>query len=171
MSPSQWRSRDGKGQGPFARFWPTGLQVRCSACISFALNNRSTLLGEVSLASKLQKVTRGDPTALPAEEALEMATITGARALGMEKEIGSLEVGKRADMITLSLDEPHATPVYDVVSTVAYSLESSDVRDVMVNGKVLVQEREVQTIKRAEVLGKAREYRLRISESLREKGK
>ena len=129
-------------------------------------NNRSTLLGEVALASKLQKVTRGDPTALPAGQALEMATIIGARALGLDKEIGSLEVGKRADMITLSLDEPHATPVYDVVSTVAYSLESSDVRDVMVNGKVVVQEREVQTIRRAEVLSKAREYRLKISESL-----
>ena len=129
-------------------------------------NNRSTLLGEVALASKLQKVSRGDPTALPAGQALEMATIIGARALGLDKEIGSLEVGKRADMITLSLDDPHATPVYDVVSTVAYSLESSDVRDVMVNGKVVVQEREVQTIKKAEVLGKAREYRIRISESL-----
>ena len=108
-------------------------------------NNRSTLLGEVALASKLQKVTSGDPTALPAEQALEMATIIGARALGMEKEIGSLEAGKRADMITLSLDEPHATPVYNVVSTVAYSLDASDVRDVMVNGKVVVEEREVQT--------------------------
>ena len=134
-------------------------------------NNRSTLLAEVALASKLQKLTRGDPTALPAEQALEMATIIGARALGLDKEIGSLEVGKRADMITLSLDEPHATPIYDVVSTVAYSLESSDVRDVMVNGKVVVQEREVQTIKKAEVLGKAREYRIRISESLMEKAK
>ena len=120
----------------------------------------------MALASKLQKVTSGDPTALPANQALEMATIIGARALGLDKITGSLEVGKRADMITLSLDEPHATPVYDVISTVAYSLESSDVRDVMVNGKVVVQEREVQTIKRAEVLSKAKEYRLRISESL-----
>ena len=134
-------------------------------------NNRSTLLGEVALASKLQKVTRGEPTALPAWQALEMATIIGARALGLDNEIGSLEAGKRADLITLSLDEPHATPVYDVISTVAYSLESSDVRDVMVNGRVVVQEREVQTIKRAEVLGKAREYRMRISESLKEKAK
>jgi len=132
-------------------------------------NNRATLLAEVALASKLQKVTRGDPTALPAEQALEMATIIGARALGLEKEIGSLEAGKRADMITLSLDEPHASPIYDVVSTVAYSLESGDVRDVMVNGRVVVQEREVQTIKRAEVLAKAREYRVRISESLMKK--
>jgi 5-methylthioadenosine/S-adenosylhomocysteine deaminase len=132
-------------------------------------NNRSTLLAEVALASKLQKVTRGDPTALPAEQALEMATIIGARALGLEKEVGSVEVGKRADLITLSLEEPHATPVYDVVSTVAYSLESSDVRDVMVNGKVIVEEREVQTIRRGEVLGKAKEYRIKISDSLTKK--
>jgi 5-methylthioadenosine/S-adenosylhomocysteine deaminase len=132
-------------------------------------NNRSTLLAEVALASKLQKVTRGDPTALPAEQALEMATIIGARALGLEKEIGSLEPGKRADMITLSLDEPHATPIYDIVSTVAYSLEGSDVRDVMINGRIVVQEREVQTIKRSEVLSKAREYRLSVSESLLKK--
>ncbi|HEY3739759.1 MAG TPA: amidohydrolase family protein [Bryobacteraceae bacterium] len=132
-------------------------------------NNRASLLAEVALASKLQKVTRNDPTALPADQSLEMATIIGARALGMDKEIGSLEAGKRADMITLSLDEPHATPVYDIISTVAYSLEDSDVRDVMVNGKIVVNEREVQTIRRTEVLNQAREYRVKISESLQKK--
>ena len=69
-----------------------------------------------------------------------MATMGGARVLGMEKRIGSLEPGKRADMITLRLDRPHATPIYDVWSQVVYSLTGSDVQDVMVNGRVIVRE-------------------------------
>lgn len=134
-------------------------------------NNRSSLFEEISLASKLQKIKKMDPTALPAGLALELATIGGARALGMEKEIGSLEVGKRADMITVSLTEPHASPVYDIVSTVVYSLDASDVRDVMVNGRVVVRERETQTIQKEAVIKKSREYRERIGASLKNVGK
>ena len=78
-------------------------------------NNDFNLFEEMDLAAKLQKVTTLHPQALPATAALEMATIRGARALGMEKEIGSLEAGKRADMITVRIDRPHAHPLYDAV--------------------------------------------------------
>ena len=97
-------------------------------------NNDFNMFEEMDLAAKLAKVTTMNPQALPASSALEMATIRGARALGMEKEIGSLEAGKRADMITVRIDRAHAVPLYDAVSQMVYALKGSDVRDVMVNG-------------------------------------
>ncbi|MGH7248605.1 MAG: amidohydrolase family protein, partial [Pseudomonadota bacterium] len=90
----------------------------------------------------------------------------GARALGMEREIGSLEAGKRADLITLSLDEPHGVPLYNVVSQIVYALNGSDVRDVMVNGRPVVRDRKMLTLDEAQVLAKAAEYRRRVQASL-----
>ena len=86
-------------------------------------NNDFNMFEEMDLAAKLQKVTTMDPQALPASAAFEMATIRGARALGMEKEIGSLEAGKRADLITVRLDPAHAQPLYDAVSQMVYALK------------------------------------------------
>src|SRR5207302_8234327 len=96
--------------------------------------------------AKLQKVTTMDPQALPATVALEMATIRGARALGMEKEIGSLEPGKRADLIMVRIDRPNAVPMYDAISQMVYALKASDVRDVMVNGKPVVRDHRILTL-------------------------
>ncbi len=132
-------------------------------------NNDANLMEEMDLAGKLQKVTRMDPTALSAQQIVEMATITGAKALGLDSQIGSLEAGKRADMITISLDEPRATPMYNVYSQIVYALKGSDVRDVMVNGRQIVRDRQVLTLKSAEIIAKAKEYQLRISKSLTEK--
>ena len=98
-------------------------------------NDSADLMQEMALASKLQKVTSMDPEALPAEQALEMATIIGARALGLDKEIGSLEAGKFADVIAISLTAPHATPIYNPYSLLVYSLKATDVSDVMINGR------------------------------------
>src|SRR5262249_57769442 len=109
-------------------------------------NNDFDLFEEMDLAAKLQKVTSLDPQVLPATAALEMATIRGARALGMEKEIGSLEAGKRADMIMVRIDRPHAQPLYDAVSQMVYALKGSDVRDVMVNGKEVVRDSNILTL-------------------------
>jgi 5-methylthioadenosine/S-adenosylhomocysteine deaminase len=132
-------------------------------------NNDAILMEEMDLAAKQQKVTRLDPTALTALQAVEMATITGAKALGLDKEIGSLEAGKRADMITISLDEPRATPMYNVYSQLVYALKGSDVRDVMVNGRVIVKDRRVLSLNQALVVAKAKEYQKRIIASLAEK--
>jgi 5-methylthioadenosine/S-adenosylhomocysteine deaminase len=129
-------------------------------------NNDVNMFEEMDLAAKLAKVTSGDPEALRAQQALEMATIRGARALGMEKEIGSLENGKRADLIVVSLAEPHAVPMYNVYSQMVYALKGSDVRHVMVNGKLTVRERRVLTLNGAQVLAKAAEYQQRIHASL-----
>ena len=130
-------------------------------------NNDFNLFEEMDLAAKLAKVANHDPRALPASAALEMATIRGARALGLEKEIGSLEAGKRADLITVRLDRPNAVPLYDPISQMVYALKAEDVRDVMVNGKPVVRDARILTLNAAQILQKAAEYRARISASLK----
>jgi 5-methylthioadenosine/S-adenosylhomocysteine deaminase len=130
-------------------------------------NNDHDLMEEMDLAAKLQKVTTGDPQALPAEQAFAMATILGARALHLEKLIGSLEQGKRADLITISLDAPHAVPMYNVYSQLVYALKGSDVTDVMVNGRAIVRDRKMLTLDARVVMAKAVEYQTRVQKSLR----
>jgi len=129
-------------------------------------NNDVDMFEEMDLAAKLQKVTTGDPRSLPAEQALEMATITGARAIGMADRIGSIEVGKRADIVAVRLDAPHAVPMYDVYSQLVYALKSSDVADVMVNGRVVVRDRKMLTIDAAEVMTRAKDYQERVRKSI-----
>jgi 5-methylthioadenosine/S-adenosylhomocysteine deaminase len=130
-------------------------------------NNDFDLFEEMDLAAKLQKVSTMNPQALPAAAALEMATIHGARALGMEKLIGSLEAGKRADAILVRLDRANAVPLYDAVSQMVYALKAGDVRDVMVNGKPVVRDGRILTLNQQLVLQKAEEYRVKVSASLR----
>jgi 5-methylthioadenosine/S-adenosylhomocysteine deaminase len=107
-----------------------------------------------------------DPLALGAKGALEMATIEGARALHMEKEIGSLEAGKKADFIVIGLGAPHAVPMYDVYSQIVYALKGSDVETVVIGGRIVMQGRRVLTLDAKTVTRKAREYGGRVKESL-----
>jgi len=130
-------------------------------------NNDTDMMEEMDLAAKLQKVSTGDPRALPAEQAFAMATITGARAIRLDRMIGSLEKGKRADLIAVRLDAPHAVPMYNVYSQLVYALKSSDVSDVMVNGKPVVRDRKMLTLDQAAVMAKAVEYQERVKKSLR----
>lgn len=130
-------------------------------------NNDFNMFEEMDLAAKLAKVTSLDPRALPAADALEMATIRGARALGMEKLIGSLEEGKRADLIMVRLDRANAVPLYDAISQMVYALKASDVRDVMVNGKPVVRDAKILTLDERAILQKAAEYRVKVSQSLK----
>jgi 5-methylthioadenosine/S-adenosylhomocysteine deaminase len=130
-------------------------------------NNDLNMFEEMDLAAKLQKVSTNDPRSLPAAAAVEMATIRGARALGMAKEIGSLEPGKRADLISIRLDRPNAVPLYDVYSQMVYALKGADVEDVMVNGKLLVRDARPLTLNAAQIEAKAREYRDQVRKSLR----
>jgi 5-methylthioadenosine/S-adenosylhomocysteine deaminase len=129
-------------------------------------NNDFNLFEEVDLAAKLAKVSTGDPRAVPASAALEMATLGGARALGMENEIGSLEPGKKADLIAVSTDAPHAMPMYDVVSHLVYTLKAGDVRHVIVNGRLVVRDRNVLTLDARKVLDEARTQSDRVRRSL-----
>jgi 5-methylthioadenosine/S-adenosylhomocysteine deaminase len=125
-------------------------------------NNDVDMMLEIDLAAKLQKAASGDPQALPAEQAFAMGTILGARALHLDNLIGSLEKGKRADLIAISLDAPHAVPMYNVYSHLAYALKGSDVSDVMVNGRPIVGGRRMLTLDARAVMAKAMEYQARV---------
>jgi 5-methylthioadenosine/S-adenosylhomocysteine deaminase len=155
------------GVAPIVRMLELGLAVGLGPDGPAGSNNDFDLFEEMDLAAKLQKVTTMNPQALPATAALEMATIRGARALGMEKEIGSLEPGKKADAIMVRLDRPNAVPLYDAVSQMVYALKAGDVRDVMVNGKLVVRDGRILTLNQALILQKAEEYRAKISASLK----
>jgi 5-methylthioadenosine/S-adenosylhomocysteine deaminase len=155
------------GVAPVARMLELGVNVGLGPDGPAGSNNDLNLFEEMDLAAKLQKVMKLDPEVLPASTALEMATIRGARALTMEKEIGSLEPGKRADMIAVRIDRPNAIPMYDAISQMVYALKANDVRDVMVNGKPVVSDGKILTLNQAQILLKAEEYRAKISASLK----
>ena len=129
-------------------------------------NNDLNLMEEMDLAAKLQKITKMDPRALGAQAVVEMATIEGAKALHMEKEIGSLEVGKKADIILIGLDEPNAVPMYDIYAQLVYALKGSDVETVVIGGRVVMRDRKLLTLNEPEILAKAREYKKKIAASL-----
>jgi len=129
-------------------------------------NDSADLMSEMNIAAKLQKVARMDPEVLPAEQVVEMATIRGARVLGLDKEIGSLEAGKRADLITLSLTPPNAIPIYNVYSQVAYASKAADVQDVFVNGRLIVSNRRMLTLNQQEIYAHIRAWQSRIEATL-----
>lgn len=129
-------------------------------------NNNLDMFEEMASAARLQKIIRRDPKAIGARDVLEMATIGGARALGLADKVGSLEPGKRADVILVDLRAPKTQPVYSVESAIVYSASGADVVMTIVDGKVLMRDRKVLTVDIPAVLEKAREYRDRISASV-----
>jgi 5-methylthioadenosine/S-adenosylhomocysteine deaminase len=155
------------GVAPVVRMLALDLPVGLGPDGPAGSNNDFNMFEEMDLAAKLAKVTTLNPEVLPASTALEMATIRGARALGMEKEIGSLETGKRADLILVRVDRPNAVPMYDPISQMVYALKGEDVRDVMVNGKPVVRDARILTLNEAQILQKAAEYRVKVSASLK----
>ena len=155
------------GVAPVVQLLRVGIPVGLGTDGPAGSNNDFDLMEEMNLAADLQKVTANDPTVIPAEQAVGMATILGARAAGLEKEIGSLETGKRADFITLRLDRPHAVPLYNVYSQIVYALKGSDVEDTVVEGKPIVRAGRSLTLDAAPILAKAKEYAAKVTESLR----
>src|SRR5262249_48832552 len=129
-------------------------------------NNDLDLMEEIDLAAKLAKITRMNPLALNAKAAVEMATIDGARALHLEKDVGSLEQGKKADLVIIGLDAPNAVPMYDVYSQIAYSLKASDVETVVIGGRLVMRDHKLLTVDERAAVGKAREYKRKIEASL-----
>lgn len=155
------------GVAPVLKYLRAGARLGLGTDGPAGSNNDLNLFEEMDLAAKLQKVHTGDPTAVTAVQAFEMATMGGARALGMEKEIGSLEAGKRADLMVIRADAPHAVPMYDVYSHLVYALKASDVRHVMVNGRLVVRDRNVLTLKQTEVLAEAMKWQRKIAASIK----
>jgi 5-methylthioadenosine/S-adenosylhomocysteine deaminase len=154
------------GVAPVVRMLALGIAVGLGPDGPAGSNNDFDMFEEMDLAAKLQKVFTLDPRSLPAAAAFEMATSGGARVLGLQNEIGSLEPGKRADLISVRLDQPHATPLYDAIAQLVYALKASDVRDVMINGKPIVRDRQLLTLDLKQILAKAQEYQVKVKASL-----
>lgn len=117
-----------------------------------ASNNNLNMFEEMNLACLINKAIKGDTTSIPAPTAVKMATINGAKALGLEWEIGTLEVGKKADIIVIDLNKPHFYPRYNLVASLTYSAQASDVETVIVDGKVVMENYEIKTIDIEKVL-------------------
>jgi 5-methylthioadenosine/S-adenosylhomocysteine deaminase len=132
-----------------------------------ASNNNLDMIKEMSTAAKLHKVTMLDPTVMDAHTVVRMATIEGAKALGMEKITGSLEIGKKADIIIIGLNEPHLTPLYNEYSHLVYAMSGADVDTVLINGKIVMENRKLLTINEEEVMQKVREIAVKVKNSLR----
>jgi 5-methylthioadenosine/S-adenosylhomocysteine deaminase len=154
------------GVSPVPEMRAAGIAVGLGTDGPAGSNNDLNVMEEMDLAAKLAKITKLDPLALNAQAVVEMATIDGARALHLEKEIGSLEAGKKADLIVISLDEPNAVPMYDIYAQLAYALKGSDVETVMIGGRVVMRDRKLLTVNEKEAMAKAREYRKTIAGSL-----
>jgi 5-methylthioadenosine/S-adenosylhomocysteine deaminase len=130
-----------------------------------ASNNNQDMFLEMNLAAKEQKLARMDPRALPAQQVVEMATITGARALHLEQQTGSLEVGKKADMIIVDTQAAHAIPMYNVYSAIVYALKASDVTTTVIGGKVVMENRHVLTLDEPAIRAKAADYAKQLNAS------
>jgi 5-methylthioadenosine/S-adenosylhomocysteine deaminase len=132
-----------------ARKIPVSLGADGAPC-----NNRLDMFTEMRTAALLQKLAHG-PEMLPATTALMMTTIEGARALGLENEIGSLEIGKRADVIVVDLAQLHSSPRTDVVSSLVYSAQPSDVRTTIIDGRLVMRDRELLSLDESSVVENA----------------
>lgn len=156
------------GIAPVLKMFQLGIPVGLGTDGPAGSNNDFNMFEEMDLASKLAKVFSRDPQSLPARKAVEMATIDGAKAIGLADRIGSLEPGKRADLIAVRLDQPHAVPMFNVYSQLVYALKASDVADVMIEGRWVVRKRKPLTLDAPAIRAKALAYRARIAASLKQ---
>ena len=131
-----------------------------------ASNNDLNLWEEMDTAAKLHKLISNDPKVVTAEEAFEMATIRGARALHLDKEIGSIEKGKRADLVIVDLDDLNQTPWYNIYSDLVYATKADDVRTVIIEGRVIMRDRRLLTLNEETIKADARRYRERVVQSV-----
>ena len=158
----------GSGIAPVAAARKAGVVVGLGTDGVAGSNNDLDMLDAMDFAGKLAKVAALDPTPLAAPDLLRMATIDGAKALGLDRLVGSLEAGKRADLIVVDLGNAHVEPVYDLPSTVIYASRAADVSLTVVDGKVLWDGKRVATLDEAKVLAAAREWRAKVLKSLEE---
>lgn len=126
-------------------------------------NNNLDMFQEMDTAAKLSKVFSADPIALTARDALRMATSLGAEVLGLDSRIGTIEIGKAADLIVIDLQKPHLHPVYDPYSALVYAASGGDVRDTIVEGRILMRNRSFLTLDAAEIMRKVSAVAQRIT--------
>ncbi len=128
-----------------------------------ATNNNLDMFGEMFTAAMIHKGVWGDPTCPKAEHVFEMATVKAAQAIGMQDQLGSLEIGKLADISIVDLDSPHLTPLYNVYSHLVYAVNKSDVRSVFIHGKPVMLDHELQTLDEQEIKASVRRVAAQIS--------
>ena len=153
------------GVAPVPKMIAAGLRVGLGTD-GAASNNDLSMWEEMDTAAKLHKVFSGDPKVMSAEEAFGLATIQGARALHLEKEIGSIEKGKRADLVLVGRDALNQIPLYNVYSDLVYATKASDVQTVIINGKIVMRDRRLLTLDEAAIKEGARVFRDQIMRSL-----
>ena len=146
----------GSGVAPLPALLEAGVRVAMGTD-GPASNNDLNLWGEMQMASKIHRGVSGNPNAVTAREVLAMATRVGADLIGMGDQLGSLEIGKRADMILIGLDKPHLVPMYDVYSHLAYAVGRSDVDTVVIGGRPVMRDRQMLTVNEDEVIAHVRE--------------
>ena len=154
------------GTAPIERILALGIPLGLGTD-GAASNNDLDMFEAMDITAKLHKLILKDPAATPAEQVVEMATIGGARALRLDKDIGSLENGKKADLILVDLNEAHAVPLYNYYSHLVYALKSADVRTTVINGKVVMRDGRFLTLDSKKVIERAREMQKRIAASLK----
>ncbi len=155
------------GIAPITKYRAEGIPVALGTDGS-ASNNDLSLFGAMDLGTKLQKLISGDNTAMVAADALRLATWEGARALGIQDRVGSIEVGKDADLILIGLDHPHLQPIHDLRSQLVYSVQGLEVETVLCKGRILMKNRNILALDETKSLREAEGMRERIRNALKE---
>jgi 5-methylthioadenosine/S-adenosylhomocysteine deaminase len=153
------------GAAPVTKYLAAGVRLGLGTD-GAASNNDLDMFEAMRQASFLAKHSTHDPTAVKAQDALDMATLGGARVIGMEKLLGSLEAGKRADLITVSTRSARQTPMYDPVSHLVYVTRGTDVQNTVVNGKVLMRDRQLRTLDRVAIIADANRLAAKVREAV-----
>lgn len=157
------------GIAPLPKFFKHGIPVALGTDGS-ASNNDLSIFGAMDLGTKVQKLAASDNTAMIAAQALKCATWDGARALGILDRVGSLEVGKEADVILVDLDFPHLQPIHDIRSQLVYAVQGLEVDTVLCQGKFLMRDKRVLVLDQEKVMADTERMRLQIAESARNLG-
>ena len=154
------------GFAPIKGYKENGVTISL-ATDGVASNNNLSLLDEMDMTAKVHKAINNDPTFLNAEEVVRMVTIEPAKIFNKDKEVGSLEIGKKADIILLERNKLENLPMYNVYSHLVYAMHSESVQDVIINGKILMKDRQLLHIDEDEIFQKARSYQVKLQESLK----
>jgi 5-methylthioadenosine/S-adenosylhomocysteine deaminase len=155
------------GVAPVVEMIKAGMEVGLGTDGPAGSNNNLDMVEEMASAARLQKVSRNDPKAISAREVLRLATIGGAQVLGLADKIGTLERGKRADVVIVDLQQAKVQPVYSIESAIVYAASGNSVVTTIVDGKILMRRGQLTTINEAEAISKAKEYREKILASLK----
>lgn len=156
-------SKLASGIAPIPEMLKAGVNV-CLGCDGGPSNNAYDMFREMFLAAVIHKARTLDPLTMPAETILEMATINGAKALGLEREIGSIEVGKKADLVLIDTNQLNLAPTYNPVSNIIYAANGFNVYSTIVNGQILVHEKKLMTLDEAKVIENARKHGQKLLE-------